>query len=86
VCIGRINHISAESAKYIIPLKFEFNYSQMMEVINSGRTGENFGAWVGEDIVIGEQLALHRRITIFRGLQAKRRQVSLVRSKSGGSA
>ena len=36
---------------------------QMMEVINSGRTGENIGAWVGEDITIGEQPPLHKRIT-----------------------
>ena len=36
---------------------------QMMDVINSGRTGENFGAWVGEPITIGEQPPLHKRIT-----------------------
>lgn len=36
---------------------------QMIEVINSGRTGENFGAWVGEPITIGDQPPLHKRIT-----------------------
>ncbi len=36
---------------------------QMMDVIESGRTGENFGAWVGEPITIGEEKPLHRRIT-----------------------
>ena len=36
---------------------------QMMDVINSGRSGENFGAWVGEPISIGEQPPLHKRIT-----------------------
>ena len=36
---------------------------QMMAVIESGRTGENFGAWVGEPIGISEQPLLHKRIT-----------------------
>ena len=36
---------------------------QMMDIIQSGRTGENFGAWVGEEISIGEQPPLHKRIT-----------------------
>jgi NAD(P)-dependent dehydrogenase (short-subunit alcohol dehydrogenase family) len=36
---------------------------QMMEIIDSGRTGENFGAWVGEPVSIGQQPPLHRRIT-----------------------
>lgn len=36
---------------------------QMMDIIESGRTGENFGAWVGEPITIGEQPPLHKRIT-----------------------
>lgn len=36
---------------------------QMMDVIQSGRTGENFGAWVGEPISIGKQPPLHKRIT-----------------------
>lgn len=36
---------------------------QMMDIIESGRTGENFGAWVGEPISIGEQPPLHKRIT-----------------------
>jgi hypothetical protein len=35
----------------------------MMEIIASGRTGENFGAWVGEEITIGVQPPLHKRIT-----------------------
>ncbi len=36
---------------------------QMIDIIASGRTGENFGAWVGEPISIGDQPPLHRRIT-----------------------
>ena len=36
---------------------------QMIEVIDSGRTRENIGAWVGEPITIGEQPPLHKRIT-----------------------
>ena len=36
---------------------------QMMDVIASGRSGENFGAWVGEPVTIGEQPPLHQRIT-----------------------
>jgi len=36
---------------------------QMMDIINSGRTGENFGAWVGEDIQLGAVPPLHKRIT-----------------------
>lgn len=36
---------------------------QMIDIMNSGRTGENFGAWVGEPISIGEQPPIHKRIT-----------------------
>lgn len=36
---------------------------QMLDIMNSGRSGENFGAWVGEPISIGEQPPLHQRIT-----------------------
>ena len=36
---------------------------QMMDMINSGRTGENIGAWVGVPVSIGEQPPLHKRIT-----------------------
>ncbi len=36
---------------------------QMMDIIASGRTGENFGAWVGEPVSIGEQAPIHKRIT-----------------------
>ena len=36
---------------------------QMMDVINSGRTGENFGAWVGEKITLGAKPAEHKKIT-----------------------
>ncbi|MBT7372307.1 MAG: SDR family oxidoreductase [Gammaproteobacteria bacterium] len=36
---------------------------QMMDLINSGRTGENIGAWVGHPVTIGEVPPLHRRIT-----------------------
>ena len=36
---------------------------QMMDIIASGRTGENFGAWVGEPVSISEQAPIHKRIT-----------------------
>lgn len=36
---------------------------QMMDIINSGRSGENFGAWVGEKISLGDQPPIHKRIT-----------------------
>lgn len=36
---------------------------QMMDLIDSGRTGENVGAWVGEPVSIGEQPLIHKRIT-----------------------
>ncbi len=36
---------------------------QMMDLIASGRSGENVGAWVGEPVTIGEQPPLHTRIT-----------------------
>lgn len=36
---------------------------QMMDIIASGRTGENFGAWVGHPINLGEVPPIHRRIT-----------------------
>ncbi len=36
---------------------------QMVDVMNSGRTGENFGSWVGEPVSIGPQKPIHRRIT-----------------------
>lgn len=37
--------------------------TQMMDLIASGRTGENVGAWVGEPVTIGEKPPLHKRIT-----------------------
>ncbi len=36
---------------------------QLLDIIASGRSGENFGAWVGEPITLGEQPPLHERIT-----------------------
>lgn len=36
---------------------------QMMDLMLSGRTGENIGAFVGEPVTIGEQPPLHKRIT-----------------------
>lgn len=36
---------------------------QMIDIINSGRSGENFGAWVGHPVELGEQPPLHKRIT-----------------------
>ena len=36
---------------------------QLIDIIRSGRTGENFGAWVGEPISLGDQVPLHKRIT-----------------------
>ncbi|MGK0259214.1 MAG: NAD(P)-dependent dehydrogenase (short-subunit alcohol dehydrogenase family) [Candidatus Azotimanducaceae bacterium] len=35
----------------------------LIDVISSGRTGENFGAWPGEPVTIGDQPPLHKRIT-----------------------
>lgn len=35
----------------------------MMDVMASGRTGENIGAWVGEPVRLNEQPPLHKRIT-----------------------
>lgn len=37
--------------------------NQMIDIMNSGRTGENFGAWVGEEISLGELPPIHKRIT-----------------------
>ena len=36
---------------------------QMIDVINSGRTGENFGAWVGEQLKLGKEPLEHKKIT-----------------------
>ena len=36
---------------------------QMIDVINSGRTGENFGAWAGEQIKLGKPPLEHKKIT-----------------------
>ena len=36
---------------------------QLIDIMASGRTGENFGAWVGEPVTLGEQPAAHRKIT-----------------------
>ena len=36
---------------------------QMMDVIESGRTGDNFGAWMGEDVELGAEQPPHRKIT-----------------------
>lgn len=35
----------------------------MIDLMASGRTGENIGAWVGEPVELGEQPPLHKRIT-----------------------
>ncbi len=36
---------------------------QLVEIMASGRTGENFGAWVGEPVTISEPPLPHQRIT-----------------------
>ena len=36
---------------------------QLIDIIRSGRTGENFGAWVGEPISLGDKVPVHKRIT-----------------------
>ena len=36
---------------------------QLIDVIASDRSGENFGAWVGEPVTLSELPPLHRRIT-----------------------
>ena len=53
--------LPAEMASVV--MKAEDIAGQMMEIIASGRTGENFGAWVGEEITIGDQPPLHKRMT-----------------------
>ena len=53
--------LPAEMASVV--MKAEDLAGQMIEIIASGRTGENFGAWVGEEITIGDQPPLHKRIT-----------------------
>lgn len=35
----------------------------LIDIVASGRTGENFGAWPGEPVKIGNQPPLHKRIT-----------------------
>jgi NAD(P)-dependent dehydrogenase (short-subunit alcohol dehydrogenase family) len=55
------NQLPAEMASVV--MKAEDLAGQMIEIIASGRTGENFGAWVGEEITIGDQPPLHKRIT-----------------------
>ena len=55
------NQFPAEMAS--VAMKAKDIAGQMMEIIASGRTGENFGAWVGEEITIGDQPPLHKRIT-----------------------
>ena len=55
------NQLPAEMAS--VAMKAKDIAGQMMEIIASGRTGENFGAWVGEEITIGDQPPLHKRIT-----------------------
>ena len=35
----------------------------LIDIVASGRTGENFGAWPGEPVTIGNQPPLHKRIT-----------------------
>ena len=53
--------LPAEMASVV--MKAEDIAGQMMDIIASGRTGENFGAWVGEEITISDQPPLHKRIT-----------------------
>jgi NAD(P)-dependent dehydrogenase (short-subunit alcohol dehydrogenase family) len=53
--------LPAEMASVV--MKAEDIAGQMMEIIASGRTGENFGAWVGEEITIGDRPLLHKQIT-----------------------
>ncbi len=36
---------------------------QLIDILASGRTGENFGAWVGETVQLGETPPSHKRIT-----------------------
>lgn len=53
--------LPAEMASVV--MKAEDIAGQMIEIIASGRSGENFGAWVGEEITIGVQPPLYKRIT-----------------------
>ena len=36
---------------------------QMVDIMESGRSGENFGAWVGEPVGLGDVPPLHKQIT-----------------------
>lgn len=36
---------------------------QLVDIMASGRTGENFGAWMGETVQLGPQPPIHQRIT-----------------------
>ncbi len=36
---------------------------QLIDIIDSGRSGENFGAWVGEPVRLGPEPLPHQRIT-----------------------
>lgn len=36
---------------------------QLLDIMASGRTGENFGAWMGERVELGPQPPIHQRIT-----------------------
>ena len=55
------NKLPPELAANTIPID-EIS-QQLIDIINSGRTGENFGAWVGEEVTLGDQPPLHKRIT-----------------------
>ncbi|MEM7098458.1 MAG: SDR family oxidoreductase [Pseudomonadota bacterium] len=44
-------------------LKPEQIAQQMWDIIHSGRSGENFGAWVGEDVTLGTEPPGHQKIT-----------------------
>ena len=50
-----------ELAEQTIPI--DAISQQLLDIINSGRSGENFGAWVGEPVSLGEERAIHQRIT-----------------------
>ena len=55
------NKLPPELAANTIPID-EIS-QQLIDIINSGRTGENFGAWVGEEVTLGDQPPIHKRIT-----------------------
>ena len=55
------NKLPPQLAANTIPI--EEISQQLIDIIQSGRTGENFGAWVGETVSLGDKKPIYQRIT-----------------------